>query len=51
MEGIIRYDEINKEYYINEKLSPNVFSCAKKYFNCSNLTKIFLEKDEENNIY
>ena len=51
MEGIIRYDEINKEYYINEKLSPNVFSYAKKYFNCSNLTKIFLEKDEENNIH
>ena len=28
-----------------------VFSFSKKYFNCSNLTKIFLEKDEENNIY
>ena len=25
MEGIIRYDEINKEYYINEKLSRFFF--------------------------
>ena len=46
---IVQYD--SGKYYIDEESNPNVFSYAKKYFDCSKINKIIFEVDEKKNIY
>ena len=54
--GVINWGGIVKEENINSRTnyfvdSENIINYAKKYFNCTEITKIDLEIDEDGNVY